>query len=109
MPHDSIVCLSTAPDSALAEKLARVLVEEQLAACVNILPGVRSIYRWQGKIEDTAEVMLVIKSRRHLLDALVGRVRALHSYSVPEVVAFDVVGGNPDYLTWIADSTWGPR
>ncbi len=106
---EPIVCLSTASSSEEAEKIARGLVESQLAACVNIVPQVRSIYRWEGKIEDGTEWLLVIKSRRHLLDAVVARVRALHSYTVPEVVAVDVVGGNPDYLAWLADSTWGPR
>lgn len=106
---EPIVCFSTASSAAEAEKIARSLVEGQLAACVNIVPQIRSIYRWEGKIEDGAEWMLVIKSRRHLLEDLVSRVRSLHSYTVPEVVALDVVGGNPDYLAWLNDSTWGPR
>ncbi|HVO31440.1 MAG TPA: divalent-cation tolerance protein CutA [bacterium] len=106
---EPIVCFSTASSAEEAEKIARGLVESQLAACVNILPQVRSIYRWEGKIEDGAEWLLVIKSRRHLLDDLVARVRGLHSYSVPEVVALPILGGNPDYLAWLNDSTWGPR
>ena len=106
---DVIVCLATASSAEEAEKIARALVEEQLAACVNLVDGVRSIYRWEGKIEDGQEVLLVIKSRRHLLEDVIARVRALHSYSVPEVIALDVAGGNADYLAWVTDSTWGPR
>lgn len=105
MVNEPVVCLSTASGAEEAEKIAKALVEERLAACVNLVPGVRSIYRWEGRIEDGAEVLLVIKSRRHLLEALTARVRALHSYTVPEVVAMPVVAGNPDYLSWLAGAT----
>ena len=101
---DTIVCLSTASSDEEAAKIARALVEEELAACVNLVPKIRSIYRWQGKIEDGAEVLMVIKTRRPKVDALVARIKALHSYTVPEVVAMDVIGGNPDYLAWVAES-----
>lgn len=101
----SVVCLSTASSDEEAAKIARALVEERLAACVNLVPAVRSIYTWQGKVEDGAEVLMVIKTRRSLVAKLTARVKALHSYTVPEVIAADIVGGNPDYLAWLADST----
>ena len=109
MATEAVVCLSTCANAEEAEKIARALVEEQIAACVNLVPGVRSIYRWEGKIEDAQEVLLVIKSRKHLVDQMLFRLRQLHSYAVPELVVLDVADGNPDYLTWLADSTWGAR
>ncbi len=109
MATDFVVCLSTASNAEEAERIARALVEEQLAACVNLVPGVRSIYRWQGKIEDGQEVLLVIKSRRRLVEDVAARIKSLHSYSVPELVAMEVVGGSRDYLDWLIDSTWSPR
>lgn len=109
MANEPVVCFSTAASVEEAEKIAKALVEEQLAACVNLFPGVRSIYRWQGQVEDGAEIFLVIKTQRHLVDALIRRVRALHSYSVPEVIALPIVAGSPDYLAWLADSTSKPR
>lgn len=105
MAHDNVVCFSTASNEEEAAKIARALVEEELAACVNLVPAIRSIYRWQGKIEDGAEVLMVIKTRRSLVDALVARVKGLHSYTVPELVAMPILGGNPDYLAWLVDST----
>ena len=105
MAHDHVVCLSTASSDEEAAKIAKALVEEELAACVNLVPAVRSIYRWQGKIEDGAEVLMVIKTRRALIDALTARIKALHSYTVPEVVALPILGGNPEYLAWLVDST----
>lgn len=105
---ERVVCFSTASSETEAVRLAQTLVEEQLAACVNLVPGVRSIYRWQGKVEDGSEWLLVIKTRRGLVDALTARVKALHSYTVPEVVAMPIVGGNPDYLAWLDESTAAP-
>lgn len=109
MSTDAVVCLSTCSNAEEAEKIARALVEEQIAACVNLVPGVRSIYRWEGKIEDAQEILLVIKSRKHLVDQMLFRLRQLHSYTVPELVVLEVGEGNPDYLAWLADSTWGAR
>lgn len=103
--RDHVVCFSTASSEEEAAKIGRALVEEELAACVNVVPGIRSIYRWEGKVEDGPELLLVIKTRRTLVDAVQTRLRALHSYSVPELIAMDVVGGNPDYLAWVAAST----
>lgn len=98
---DKIVVLSTCDSGAQAEELARSLVDQHLAACVNILPGVRSIYRWQGRMEDAAEWMLVIKSRRDLLPALREALAKVHSYEVPEVIALPVVDGSAAYLEWL--------
>ncbi len=95
----------TCKDLKQAKGIARALVKERLAACVNVVPGVASIYAWEGKLEESREVLLVIKSRRALSGRLASRVRALHSYSVPEVVTVPIASGNPDYLRWVREST----
>ena len=95
------VVLVTAPDLDTASALARTLVEERLAACANLVPGVRSIYRWQGEVQDDAEVLLVVKTRAGRCDALAARVRDLHPYDVPEVVVLPVGGGSRGYLEWV--------
>lgn len=99
------VVFITAKDSAEAEKIARGLLEKKLAACCNIVKDVRSLYWWQGKIEDSPETLLVIKSRRELFRELVAAVKALHSYSVPEIVMLPIVEGSEDYLRWLDEST----
>jgi periplasmic divalent cation tolerance protein len=96
------LALSTAPDADTGARIARALVEERLAACVNLVPAVRSIYRWQGRVEDEAEVLLVIKTRAERVDALAARLRALHPYELPELVALPVVAGLAPYLDWVA-------
>jgi periplasmic divalent cation tolerance protein len=88
-----------------AKKIASALVERKLAACVNIIPEVLSYYRWQGKVESSAEVKLVIKTSADLTDAVIKAVKELHSYEVCEVTFVPISGGNPDYLKWIRDST----
>jgi periplasmic divalent cation tolerance protein len=98
---DKIVVFSTASSAEEAEKIARELVNERLAACVNVVPAIRSIYRWQGKIEDSQEVLLIIKSSRERFDALRTLLEKLHSYEVPEVIAMPVVDGAPNYLNWM--------
>lgn len=102
---EPVVVLITVPDEATAKKVAVPLVEEQLAACVNVVPGLRSIYRWEGKTCDQAELLLVVKTRRACLEALEKRVRELHPYSVPEVIALPVIEGSAPYLDWVAAST----
>jgi periplasmic divalent cation tolerance protein len=92
-------------DARQANRIAAALVGEKLAACVNVLPGVRSVYRWKGKVERAREVLLLIKSRAPLSKRLASRVRELHSYSVPEVVTVSIASGNPDYLRWVRTST----
>jgi periplasmic divalent cation tolerance protein len=95
------IVLTTCPDAASAERIARTLVEEELAACVNILPPMRSIYRWQGKIEDASEQLLVIKSATARFPAIRDRLRALHPYELPEIIAVPIVDGLPAYLAWL--------
>ena len=99
------ITFSTCKDLRQANRIARTLVKEKLAACVNIIPGIASIYAWKGKIEEGKEVLLVIKSRASLSTRLTARVKALHSYEVPEVVTIPISSGNPDYLRWVREST----
>lgn len=106
---DSIVILVTAGSEAEAEKIARALVEEQLAACVNILSPIRSIYRWQGQVADDREWLLLIKTRAERFAAVESRVKALHSYQVPEVIALPIVAGTEGYLRWLRESVSEPR
>jgi len=98
---DKIVVLTACDSEKQAEKLAHTLVDQHLAACVNILPKGRSIYRWEGKIEDSTEWLLLIKSRRDLFTTLRAEIQRVHSYEVPEVVAIPVVDGSEAYLGWL--------
>ena len=100
--------LITAPAGEPAAQLARQLVEDGVAACVNLVPSIRSIYRWQGKIEDDTETLLIVKTRRECVEALRARVIALHPYSVPEVIAFDVAEGHSPYLAWVLEQVSAP-
>ena len=102
---DALLVFSTFPDAARARAIGRRLVAERLAACVNLLPGVTSIYVWQGKEEESAETLALIKTRRALYPALEARLRELHPYEVPEIVAVELAGGLPAYLQWLADQT----
>lgn len=102
---DKIVAFTTCGDAESAAKLARALVGQKLAACVNIIPAVRSIYAWQGKIEDDAETLLLIKSRRGLVEDLRATIEREHAYDVPEFVVVSVDDGLPTYLRWIEEST----
>lgn len=102
---DFIVVLVTAPGEDEAARIGRQIVSERLAGCVNIVRSVRSIYQWQGKIEDETETLLVIKTRRHLFSRLSDRIKELHSYTVPEVIALPVVEGSAGYLDWLRDVT----
>ncbi len=98
---DKIVVLSTCNSEEEARTIARGLVERRLAACVQVTPGIRSVYQWQGKVEEADEFLLVIKSRRDLFDRLQEELRRMHSYDVPEVVALPAVDGSADYLKWL--------
>lgn len=100
---EAVVVLVTAPSAEVAARIARAVVEEGLAACGNVLPGVRSIYAWRGELHDDPEVLLVLKARRDRLEALAARVVALHPYEVPEVIGVPIAGGHPPYLEWILD------
>lgn len=97
----ALVVLSTAGSREDGERLARALVEERLAACVNLVPGVRSFYRWEGSVCCDDEVLLVIKSTRERFAALRARVRELHSYELPELVGLEPSLGDPEYLAWV--------
>ena len=102
------VVLVTVPDEETGLSIARTLIQERLAACVNLVPGLRSLYLWQGKVEDDQELLLIIKTRQDLLESLTARVQALHPYDVAEVVALAVEGGSQAYLDWVAAET-GPK
>ena len=95
----------TCSNAREAKRLADTFVKERLAACVNIVPGVTSVYSWKGKIRQDREVLLIIKSKTALSRRLTARVRKLHSYDCPEVVTLRITSGNPDYLRWIREST----
>ncbi len=102
---DAIVVLVTTPTPERAAEIARALVDERLAACGNVVPGVRSIYRWEGRVQEDAEALLVLKSTRARFEALRDRVLALHPYEVPEVIVLAVEAGSAPYLEWIAAET----
>ena len=95
------VALITAPDAETGARIARALVEERLVACVNLVPGIRSIYRWEGTVHLDSEVLRVAKTRDDRAGDLVDRVVELHPYDLPEVVLLPAVGGNPPYLDWV--------
>ncbi len=102
---DVRIVLSTFPSPEKAAEIARILVEENLAACVNLLPGVRSIYRWQGVVSDDTETLALIKTTAVRYDALASRLVSLHPYEVPEIIALNPAAGHAPYLAWIAGST----
>jgi periplasmic divalent cation tolerance protein len=102
---DALVVLVTAPTPERAAEIARALVDERLAACGNVVPGLRSIYRWEGKIQDDGEALLLLKTTRARFEALRARIVELHPYEVPEVLALPVEAGSAPYLEWIAAET----
>jgi periplasmic divalent cation tolerance protein len=102
---EPILVYITASSEEEAAGLARILVEAKLAACVNMLSNVRSIYSWQGNIEDDRELLMIVKTQRHLFDRLAAKVREIHSYDVPEIIALSIINGSPDYLRWLQEST----
>ncbi len=110
MPADAnrpVLLLSTAGSAEQAARIARALVDEGLAACCNLVPGVRSIYRWEGKVEDAEEVIMIIKSVASSVEALGSRLAALHSYQTPELILLPIEGGLEPYLQWIRDNAKG--
>ena len=96
-----ILVLTTVDSSELGLKIASALVENKEAACVNIVPGIRSIYRWEGKVCDDAELLLLIKSSTDRFEAVRSRIRQLHTYQVPEIISIDIAAGDAAYLTWL--------
>lgn len=101
---DYQLALTTCPNQAAAEALARALVTDGLAACVNVLPAMRSIYRWRGNIEAADEYLLLIKGKTTDYPAIERRIRELHNYELPEVIAVPIVAGLPAYLAWLGGS-----
>ena len=101
MSDQVILALTTCPDEASAQALATALVQERLAACVNRVGGLRSTYIWDTRLQDEAEILLIIKTTRGRLDDLQTRLTALHPYELPELLAIDVAGGNERYLDWV--------
>ena len=108
MGSDLRIVLTTCADPGVADRLARQLVEERRAACVNVVPGVASTYRWLGKIERDDEVLLVIKTKVTELEAIETTIRTLSGYELPELIAVEVAGGSADYLAWLAASVGEP-
>src|SRR5512136_2708002 len=101
---NEILILSTTDTMELAQTIASALVQSQEAACVNIVPGIRSIYRWEGKLCNEAECLLLIKSSAEKFEAVRTRIRQLHSYEVPEIIALPITAGDASYLAWLRDS-----
>lgn len=99
-----MIAFVTAATTDEAARIARALVEERLAACVNIVSPIVSVYRWEGQVQQDSEVLLIIKTTDARLPDLIRRVKALHSYQVPEVIAVPVADGSPDYLAWLVDA-----
>lgn len=102
---DAVVVYITVSNEEESVNIAKTLVEERLAGCINIVKDIRSIYSWQGKIEDEPELLLIVKSRRNLFKRLKDRVKELHSYTVPEIIAIPIIEGSEDYLKWLQEVT----
>ncbi len=105
MHVSALICLCTCPDHATAQRLATALVEERLAACVNLLPDVHSVYRWQGQVERADEVLLLAKTTADRFEALCARIKSLHPAELPEVLAVEAAAGLPAYLDWVTAQT----
>jgi len=99
-----IVVLITTPSRDEAYKISRVLIEEKLAACINIVESVHSIFWWKGNIEESGEALMIVKTRIDKLNKLIETVKKHHSYTVPEIIALPIIAGNPDYLKWLDES-----
>jgi periplasmic divalent cation tolerance protein len=102
---DEVIVLITASSKEEAVNIGRALVDEHLGACVNVVPEVFSLFFWEGKTQNAREALLIVKSRLSLLDKIIARVKSLHSYSVPEVIALPIIAGSQEYLDWVKAST----
>jgi periplasmic divalent cation tolerance protein len=102
---DACFVLTTAGSQEEARKIAHALVDQRLAACVNIVPHIESVYRWQGKVESASEWLLVIKTQSVSFDRLSAAIKKLHSYDLPECVMLEITAGSKEYLNWIAENT----
>ena len=100
-----VVILVTAPDREGARELSRRLVEERLVACVNLMAGIHSTYRWEGEVEESDEVLMILKARREDVGIVTKRVQELHPYDLPEVIALDIIAGSSEYMSWIRSGT----
>jgi periplasmic divalent cation tolerance protein len=105
---DKVIVYTTCADGVEAEKLARHLIDLRLAACVNVIPAVVSYYRWKGKIENSGEAVLMIKTARALVDTVRAALEKAHSYELPELLAVPIVDGSPNYLAWLENEIAGP-
>lgn len=101
---DKVIVLTTAGSADEAKKIAHALVERKLAACVNVVPKIQSVYRWQGQVEEAEEFLLIIKTARPKQEEVNAAIRALHSYELPECIALAIEDGSEEYLKWIDDS-----
>ncbi|EWG07078.1 MAG: periplasmic divalent cation tolerance protein [Candidatus Aramenus sulfurataquae] len=100
----AVVVLSTVPEMGTGKKIAKALIDERLAACVNLVPYVKSFYVWEGKTVEDDEGLLIIKTDKESLEKVIKRVKELHPYTLPEVISIDISGGLPEYLKWIVES-----
>ena len=105
MTTEYIIVFITAKNEEEAAGIGHTIVEEKIAACVNIIRSVRSIYRWQGRVEDEQEVLMIVKTKSPLFERLQKRVKELHSYAVPEIIGLPVVEGSKEYLNWLGQET----
>jgi periplasmic divalent cation tolerance protein len=102
--RDSIVILMTAGSEDEAHKIAKLLVNQKKAACVNVVPGMDSLFRWEGKLDSGRESLLLVKTKASLLSEIISLVKTIHSYEVPEIIALPIIAGNEDYLKWLDDA-----
>lgn len=105
MESQALVVYCTCPDRVVAERIAEAVIDERLAACVNLIPGLTSIYRWEGQMQHDVELLLIIKTRSVVYPQLEARLRELHPYQVPEIIALPIQAGSAAYLNWIAGNT----
>lgn len=108
METQALIVYCTCPDQAVAEQIAEAVVGEHLAACASIVPGLLSIYRWQGQIQRDSELLLILKTRNAVYPLLESRLRELHPYKVPEIIALPIQAGLAAYLDWLSDNTGAP-
>lgn len=101
----NIVVLITTANKKQAQVIAQALVSKSLAACVNIVLGIDSVFKWQGKIDRQKECLLIVKSKKSLMPKLIKLIKSLHSYDVPEIIALPIIAGNKEYLDWLNEST----
>jgi periplasmic divalent cation tolerance protein len=101
----NVVIFVTAANKKEAEKIASTLIKKKLAACVNIIENVNSLFRWQGKVDSAKEALLIVKTRKRLVNKLIKKVKSVHGYEVPEIIALPIICGNKEYLKWINEST----